>query len=29
MMVRLEDTFVPLAVPHLIFEANWTEVSKV
>ncbi len=28
-MVRLEDTFVPLEVPHLVSEANCTEVSKV
>jgi hypothetical protein len=27
-MVRSEDTFVPFAIPHLIFEANCMEVSK-
>jgi len=29
MMVRLEDTFVPHAIPHPVFQANYTEVSKV
>jgi hypothetical protein len=29
MMVRSKDTFVPLVVPHPIFEANRMEVSKV
>jgi hypothetical protein len=28
-MVRLEDTFVLLTIPHPIFEANYTKVSKV
>jgi hypothetical protein len=28
-MVRSEDTFVFLVVPHLVFEANRTKVSKV
>jgi hypothetical protein len=28
-MVRLEDIFVPLEAPHLVSEANRTEVSKV
>jgi hypothetical protein len=28
-MVRLEDTFIPPIVPHPIFEANYTKVSKV
>ncbi len=28
-MVRSKDTFVPLAIPHPIFEANHMEVSKV
>jgi len=29
LMVRLEDIFVPLVVPHLVFEANHMKVSKV
>jgi len=28
-MVRLEDTFVPHAIPHAVSQANYTEVSKV
>ncbi len=28
-MVRSEDTFVPPAIPHPIFKANRTKVSKV
>jgi len=28
-MVRLEDTFVPHAIPHPVSQANHTEVSKV
>jgi hypothetical protein len=28
-MVRSKDTFVPLIVPHLVFEDNHTKVSKV
>jgi hypothetical protein len=28
-MVRLEDTFVPSIIPHLVFEANCMEVSEV
>jgi len=28
-MVRLEDTFVPLVVPHPVFKANCMELSKV
>jgi hypothetical protein len=28
-MVRLEENFVPHAVPHLISEANHTKASKV
>jgi hypothetical protein len=28
-MVRLEDTFVPPVVPHLVFEAHHMKVSKV
>ncbi len=28
-MVRSEDIFVPLAIPHLVSKANCTEVSKV
>ncbi len=28
-MVRLEDTFVLFAIPHLVFEANCIEVYKV
>jgi hypothetical protein len=29
MMVRLEDTFVTFIIPHLVYEANRMEVSKV
>ncbi len=29
MMVKSKDTFVPPTIPHLIFEANCMEVSKV
>ncbi len=29
MMVKLEDTFVSLAIPHPIFEVNHMKVSKV
>ncbi len=29
MMVKLEDTFVPPIIPHLVFKANYMEVSKV
>jgi hypothetical protein len=28
-MVRSEDIFVPLAIPHLVSKANCTKVSKV
>jgi hypothetical protein len=28
-MVRLEDIFMPHAVPHPIFKANYMELSKV